>query len=229
MNKITLSGETRKVTGRKVKTLRKDGLLPANIYGKKVPSQSIQLKEDDFLKVYREAGETGLIELTVGKDQKPVLIHEVQLNPVTDTIIHVDFLAVDLKEKVQTTIPVEVEGESPAEKSGIGTVVQQLQEVEVEALPGNLVDRFVIDASKLTEVDQAVLVKDLGYDASKIEVKTDPEAIVVKVEPPQKEEVIAPPPAPEGEVPTEGGEAVEGQVPAEGGEQTPEGEAPKSE
>lgn len=212
MNKIILKAEKRKITGRKVSTLRKQGILPANVYGKKIKSEGLQVDLKEFKKVYEEAGETGLVELAIGKETKPVLIHDVQLNPVSDEPIHADFLQVDLTEKVTATVPVEIEGESPAEKSGIGTVVQQLNEIEVEALPANLPDRFVIDATKLEEVDQVIKVSDLAYDKSKVEVKADLEEIVVKVEPPQKEEVIAPPVAPvvEGEVP-----AAEGEAPAE--------------
>jgi len=127
--------------------------------------------------------------------------------------LHVDFLQVDLKVKVTAKVPVEVSGESPAEKQALGTVVQYLNEVEVEALPADLLEKFEVDTSELAEVDQAIYVKDLKYDKSKIEVKTDGEEIIVKVEPPQKEEeVIAPIVAvgAEGEVVPEGA-ATEGE------------------
>ena len=218
MNKIELKANKRKITGRKVNSLRRQGLLPGNIYGKKIKSEEVQVNLKEFKKVFETAGETGLVELAVGSEKKPVLIHEVQLHPVSDEPIHVDFLQVDLKVKVTATVPVEVEGESPAEKSGIGTVVQQLSEIEVEALPADLPEKFVVDATKLAEVDQVVKVLDLAYDKAKVEIKTDSEAIVVKVEPPQKEEIIAPPPTPvaeEGAATAEEGK----EVPAEGTEE----------
>lgn len=222
MNKVTLKAEARTIEGRKVKKLRKEGILPGNIYGKAVKSQSIQIVLKDFIKVYKEVGETGLVTLTVGKEEKPVLIHNLQVNPVSDEPVHADFLQVDLKEKVEADIPVELVGESPAEKQSLGTVVQYVNEIKVEALPTDLPEKFEVDTSLLAEVDQAVMVKDLKYDKSKVEIKTNPDEIVAKVEPPQKEEVVAPPPAAEGEVP------VEGEAPAEG-EAAPEGQAASDE
>lgn len=220
MDKKELKAEERKVTGRKVKNLRKEGLLPGNVFGKKVKSEAIQVVLKDFEKVFKEVGETGLVMLKVGKNEKPVLIHNLQLNPVTDKPLHVDFLQVDLKEKVEAEVPVELIEESPAEKQGIGTVVQYVNEVKVEALPTDLPESFEVDTSILTEVDQAIHIKDLKVDSSKVEIKADSEEIVAKVEPPQKEEEVAPPVSAEGEIPSEGGEAEEQAPSAEGGEQS---------
>lgn len=227
MDTKTLKAEARKVAGRKVKNLRKEGILPGNISGKKIKSESIQVNLKDFSKVYEEVGETGLVSLEIGKEKKPVLIHNLQMQPVTDQPIHVDFLQVDLKEKVTAEVPVELIGESPAEKQGLGTVVLMLNEIEVEALPGDLPEKFEIDRSTLTEVDQLVKVGDLKIDKAKVEIKTDAEEIVVKVEPPQKEEVVVAPAPAEGEAATEGeAPAAEGEKPA--GEEG-SGEAPKAE
>jgi large subunit ribosomal protein L25 len=216
MGKQILKADIRKLLGRKVKNLRKEGFLPGNVYGKKIKSEPIQIVFKDFEKIYKEVGETGLLTLQVGGKEKPVLVHNLQLNPVTEAPIHVDFLQVDLKEKVEAEIPVELSGESPAEKQAVGTVVQYINEIKVEALPGDLPEKFSVDVSGLAEVDQAILVKDLKVDRKKVDVKTGPEEIVFKVEPPQKEEVVVPPPAPEGVVPTEGAIPPEGGVPAEG-------------
>jgi len=220
----TLKAQARKIAGRKVKNLRKTGILPGNVYGKKVKSVSVQVGLKDFENVYKEVGETGLVELELGKEKRPVLIHNLQLNPVTDAPVHVDFLQVDLKEKVSAEVPVELTGESPAEKQALGTVVLMLNEIEVEALPSDLPEKFEIDRGTLTEVDQVVKVADLKVDRSKVEIKMGEEEIVVKVEPPQKVEEVAPP-APE--APVEG-EAV---APAEGKAEGPEpveGETPKA-
>ncbi|HSX48865.1 MAG TPA: 50S ribosomal protein L25 [Candidatus Saccharimonadales bacterium] len=223
MVKITLKAEKRKVTGRKVKNLRKEGQIPANIYGKDVPSLSIQVGAKDLEGVFKKAGETAIIDLTIGKEVRPVLVHNMQIHPVTDEVLHVDFRQVNLKEKVSANIPVELVGESPAQKSGIGTAVLLVKELEVEALPGDLPEKFEVDASILTEVDQVVKISDLKYDKSKVEVKTDVESIVAKVEPPQKEEVVVAAVVEEAAATTEGAEK-----PAEGTEAaTPE--APKKE
>ncbi len=210
MQAKTLKAEERKITGRKIKQLRKAGVLPANISGKKIKSQAIQVDLKEFKKIYDEAGETGLVELEIGKEKRPVLIHNIQLNPVDESYVHADFLQVDLKEKVEAQVPVELAGESPAEKQSLGTVVQYINEVRVEALPTDLPEKFVVDISELAEVDQAVFVKDLKIDRSKVEVKNDMEELVVKVEPPQKEEVVEIPVAAEGEVSAEGEPAAEG-------------------
>lgn len=203
MSKTILKAEKRVVEGRKVKNLRKKGFLPGNVYGKKVKSQSVQVNLKEFEKVYKEVGETGILTLDLGADGKPVLIHNLQLNPVSDIPVHVDFLQVDLKEKVEANIPVELVGESPAEKHALGTVVQYVNEIKVESLPMDLPDQFEIDINLLTEVDQFVSIKDLKYDKSKVEIKDDLESIVVKVEPPQKEEIVETPVPAEGETPKE--------------------------
>ncbi len=196
MDKKVLNAESRIIKGRKVKKLRKEGIVPANIFGKKVKSKAISIKLDDFKKVYQEVGETGLINLEIKdkgqKEDRAVLISNVQMNPVSDIPVHVDFHQVDLKEKVTADVPVELTGVSPAEKQSIGTVVLYINEIEVEALPGDLPEKFVIDISKLEAVDQAIYVKDLDIDKSKVEIKMDLEEIITKVEPPQKEEVVEP-------------------------------------
>lgn len=212
MDTKELKAEKRNIVGRKVKTLRADGVLPANIYGKKVKSLSVQVNTKEFESVYKAVGETGLIELKVGSETKPVLVHNVQLHAKSDLPLHVDFLQVDLKEKVTAEVPVELVGESPAEKQSLGTVVQQISEIEVEALPMDLPEQFEVNIDGLADVDQAIFVKDLKVDKSKVELKVDPEAIVVKVEPPQKEEVEETPVAADGtEEETAPGEAAEGE------------------
>ncbi len=215
MNTFKLKAEKREIVGRKVSTLRLKGLVPANIYGKAFKSQAIQVDSKELKSVYEKAGETGVIEISFGKEIVPVLVHNLQIHPVTSAVVHADFLQVNLKEKVTAMIPVEVVGESPVQKSGQGTVTILLDELEVEALPTDLIEKFEVDAAKLTEVDQTVKVSDLDYDKTKLEVKTNADEIVVKVEPPQKEEVVVAPvevPA-EGEAPAaEGGETKEGET-----------------
>jgi len=219
MDTQKLDAKNRDTFGRKVKRIRKEGLLPANIYGKKIKSQAIGIKLVDFLRVYKEAGETGIISLTVGGKNKTenysVLISNVQKDPVSDEMIHADLRNVDLKEKISAKVPIELVGEAQCEKIGVGTVVQYTDEVEVEALPADLPDKFEIDASALAEVDAAIFLKDLKFDKSKVTILDDQEKIVVKVEPPQKEEV-APPPTEEAALP--GAEAPQEGVPTETGE-----------
>ena len=206
MDKLTLKAEKRSVVGRKVKNLRKEGYLPGSVYGKKIESESLQLKLADFEKVFKDAGETALVELQINSDKKPVLIHNVQLDPLTDKVLHVDFFQVNLKEKVSAKVPVELMGEAPAEKQALGTVVQYVDEIEVEALPADLPEKFEIDVSSLTEVGQTIYLKDFKFDKSKVEIKEDLEKIIAKVEPPKEEKEELPAATPEGVEEVSGGE-----------------------
>ena len=199
----------RKILGRKIKKLRKEGILPANIYGKKIKSLAVQLPEKEFLVVYKEAGETSIVDLNVGseKESRPVLIANLQTDHVTDAPLHVDFRQVVLTEKTTATIPVELAGEAPAVDQKKGILVQQVDELDVEALPKDLPDKLVISISGLDEVGDTVYVKDIKVDEKKIEIKADASRIIAKIEPPTKEEEIEKPP--EEEV------SVEEEVPAE--------------
>lgn len=202
MKSPTLKVDKRKIFGRKVKKLRSEGKLPANIYGKKVKSQAIEVVLSDFENVFKQSGETKIVQLALLSKNIPTLIHNVQLDPVTDAPIHADFLQVDLKEKVTAQVPIELSGESPAEKQGLGTVVQYIDEVEVEALPTDLPEKFEVDLSALDQVDMLVHIKDLVVGKS-VTLKDDADRIIVKIEPPRKEEE---------EVPVEKEEEVEADV-----------------
>jgi large subunit ribosomal protein L25 len=188
MPRLTLKAQKRKLLGRKVKKLRKDSILPGNIYGKKVKSKAVKVDLGEFSKVFKEEGETGLIDLLIDKKKLPVLIHNVQVDPVTDEPIHADFLQVNLKEKVVAQIPIELKGESPAEKQGLGIVVQYVDEVEVEALPTDLPENFELDLTSLEKVDDAIQVKDIKIDTKKVDIKEEKERILIKVEAPREEE-----------------------------------------
>lgn len=199
--KLKLKAEKRKVSGRKVRKLRQEGILPANIYGKKVKSQAVKLDLRTFLPIYQEVGETGIVNLMLKGETKvrPVLIHNLQLDPVTDQPLHADFYQVDLKKKVTTEVPIELAGESPAVKEKIGILIQPLTEVEVEALPTELPDKFEVDITGLKEVGDAVAVGDVKVP-KEVKILTGGKQILAKIEPPAKEEEVAPPPE---EVPTE--------------------------
>ncbi len=180
MKKHSLSATKRDSLGRKVKKLRKAGELPATVYGKKVESVSLTVGSEAFAKTYAEAGETGLVELSVGGAVRHVLIHTVQKHPVTGAILHVEFHQVDLKEKVHAKVPLEVVGESPAVAEKRGVLLSILDELEVEALPTDLVEKIEVDVTNLTEVEQEVKVKDLKVPAG-LTVMSDAELTVVKI------------------------------------------------
>lgn len=192
-----LTVENRDVFGRKLKSLRASGVLPANIFGKDIKSKAIKVDRAEFNKVFSQAGETGIIELQVGKDISPVLVANIQTHPVTGEALHVDFRQVNMKEKIEAQVPIKLVGESQAEKDGLGIVVQQTDEVLVEALPMDLPESFEVDIAKLVELGSAIVVADLPSN-DKVKVLDEPEKIIVKVEEPQaEEEVVAPEPTEE--------------------------------
>lgn len=161
MKKYTLNGKARDLIGRKVKNLRRDGMVPATVYGKKIPSQTIAVSGADFAKTYATAGETGLIELTVDSSMSPVLIHNVQRHAVTEAVLHVEFYHVDLKENVHTKVPLVFVGDAPVVTEKKGVILSLLSEVDVEALPTELPEKIEVDISGLFEVNQELKVSDL--------------------------------------------------------------------
>jgi len=221
---LQIKATKRKELGRKVKKLRSVGLLPGNIYGKKVKSESVTVDLKEFRNLLKEAGETNIVSVVVEGKKRPTLIHNVQVDPVTDDLLHVDFFQVDLKQKVTAQIPIELIGDSPAEKQGIGTVVRYSDEVEVEALPAQLPESFEVDVSKLVNVDDQLQVKDISIDKTKVEMKEEGEKVVAKVEPLREEEEIAPPAEEEVGEEAEGEGKEEGE---EGEEKTEENEEEK--
>src|SRR3989344_4668561 len=122
MDKTILKASERKLLGRKVKALRAKGMLPGVVFGKGIESLSVAVDFKEFTTAYSKAGETGIVELTLGSSKRPVLIHNVQVDTLTGKAVHTDFLQVNLKEEVNATVAVELVGESPAEKSGLGTI-----------------------------------------------------------------------------------------------------------
>lgn len=211
MQKHVLKVEKREVFGKKLKALRREGILPANIYGKNVPSVAVQLPLKDFIETFKETGETGLLELHLDNDKRPALIHSVQLDYVKNVPIHADFYQVNLKEKVKTMVPIVLVGEPTAVTENIGTLLHMVNEVEVEALPADLPEHFELDIAHLAAVDDQVTVADLPK-AEGVEILTDPSNIVAKIA-----ELVAPEPEPVVGEAAEGEEgAAEGETPAEG-------------
>lgn len=182
MEKLKLKVAKRTVLGRKVKKLRKDEIIPANVYGKKVKSLAVQVVEKELAPVFAKAGETGLIELDVEGERRPVLIHNVQYHPVTQQPIHIDFYQVDLKEKVVAKVPLQVVSEAPAVKDKLGVILNILSEVEVEALPADLPEKIEVDVKNLTTVGQTIKVADLKV-SDKVKILTDNNLEIVKIAP----------------------------------------------
>lgn len=223
MVKIVLQAKKREILGRKVKKLRKEGILPANVYGKKTKSQAVSLEKGEFQKVFSQVGETGVVQLSIEgeKETRPILIQNIQADPVTDQPLHVDLRQIILTEKVTARIPLEIEGEAPAAQQKLGILIQTVSEIEVEALPMDLPEKFSVDVSQLANVGDEIKVKDLKVERKKVELKIEDELVVAKIEPLAEEEKVeapAPEVPPEGEVApsAEAEEKPAEQVPAEG-------------
>jgi len=180
------------------------------------------------LPILKETGETGLVELKVkGEDKiRPVLIHNVQYHAVNDEPLHADFYQVDLKEKVTTKIPVELVSESPAVKNKIGILIQPLNEIEVEALPTDLPEKIEVNISSLEKINDAVLLKEVKLDTG-VKVLSDVNQILVKIDPPAKEEEVAPVEEEVKEGEEEKEEGKEGEEVAEEEKETPRSEEKK--
>ena len=185
MDRLNLKAEERKILGKKVKNLRKSGQLPGHVFGKGVEGENVVVSKADFLKTFNLAGETGLIDLKIGEEKvRPVLIRQVQYDPMSGDPIHIDFYQVNLAEKVKVPVPIELVGEQP-EKVHLGEaiVLQTLNQVQLEALPTDLIEKLEVDISVLKEINDAVTVGQLIYDREKLTIDAPEEEIVVKLAP----------------------------------------------
>src|SRR5579884_667004 len=191
MDRIPLRAQERTVLGKKVKRLRRDGLLPGHVFGKAVEVEHVSVPLKEFIKVSTQAGETGLVDLRIGEEKvRPVLIRNLQHDPKTGSLMHVDFYQVNLLEKVEVPVPVVIVGEEPESVHlGETVVLQPISELQVEALPTDLIENIEVDITNLKNVDDAITVADLKYDRSKITVLAEPEEVVVKLAPAVTEEM----------------------------------------
>lgn len=190
MERILLSGKKREIFGKKSKTLRKAGFLPGIVYGHGFKNLAIQVAKEEFLKVYRQAGSSSLINLSIdGHRPITVLIHDVFKHPAKDEVLHVDFYRVRMDEEIRTEIPLKLVGEAPAVTELEGTLVQNHDTLEVEALPSALVPEIEVDVSSLKTFEDQIRVADLKLPEG-IKVLYDPEEVLVFVTPPRSKEEL---------------------------------------
>lgn len=183
---ITLSVEAR-VPGQKLQTLRKEGLVPAVLYGHGVTPQPLSLPHRDFARAYKAAGENTIISVSLGAG-KPVnvLIKEAQMHPLTNRYVHADFFEVRMNELIEANIPLEFVGEAPAVREMGGILVRALESIEVSALPNDLPHTLAVDLSLLKTFDDVLKIKDIAIP-EKVTVKGDLETVVALVEAPRTE------------------------------------------
>lgn len=204
------------------KNVRRAGFIPGEVYGGGKENVSVEFNYQDFRRAYIQSGESTLVTLSLGEGEPyTVLVHEVQVDPVTGRMVHVDLVNVRMDQEVHTHIPLEFVGISPAVKDMSGTLLTSISQLEVKCLPKDLVHSFKVDVSPLVDFHTAIHVRDIPVPAG-IHVLDDPDATVVTAVPPLKEVVIAETPAigvavagAEGAAPVEGAAAA-GAAPAEG-------------
>lgn len=179
---IKLSAKIRKEMGRKTSALKDSGRIPAVVYGHKIKNVVLDVDYKEFEKVYRKAGVNSLIEVDIAgeKEKKIVLIHDLQKDPVSGMFIHIDFFETSAKEEVEVKIPLVFEGTSLAVKDLGGTLVKNISELQVKALPQNLPHEIKVSIDSLKTFEDRILVKDLNLPKD-VKVSAKPDEIVVSV------------------------------------------------
>jgi large subunit ribosomal protein L25 len=213
----SLTAEPREVTGKKVAAIRREGRLPAVVFGHGIDSESVSLDAHEFELLRRHVGQNALIDLSVhGKKARPVLVHGVQVHPVNRHPLHVDLFLVRMTEELTVDVPLVTTGVSKAVEDENGTLLHPTEHVRVKALPDHLPQSIEYSIDSLVDFDAVIKVSDLTIPDD-VTLLTDPEEIIAKVQAPRVE-VEPEPVVAEGE---EGAEGAEGETPAgeaEGGE-----------
>ncbi|PIP28268.1 MAG: 50S ribosomal protein L25 [Candidatus Moranbacteria bacterium CG23_combo_of_CG06-09_8_20_14_all_35_22] len=190
MDKVKLSAKIREVFGKKTKKGKKEGLVPAVVYGKKIESKSLWIKALDFSRLLKKAGESTIIELDIDeKDKRNVIIYEIQKDPVTGKFIHADFFQVRMDEEIEKAVELNYIGEAPAVKELYGVLVKSLDEITVKCLPADLPSEITVDISSLKTFEDHICIKDLEI-SPKIKIDLDPETVVALVSPPRSDEEL---------------------------------------
>ena len=220
----TLVAQERQTTGKAVSKLRRDGRLPAVVYGHGVPSTNVDLDAHEFDLLRRKIGANELVDLTVGSNGKsdPVLIHDIQVHPVNRRPLHVDLFLVRMTEELIVDVPLQPVGSSEAVRVGGGTLLHAIEEVRVRALPDRLPRRIEYAIDSLVDFEATIHVRDLAIPPD-VTLLNDEDELVARVLPPRIEEVEAPPAVAEGAAPAEG---AEGAAPAAGAEGAAAGAEP---
>jgi len=173
------------------KKLRAQKLVPAELYGHNIANTHLAINERDFGKVFKEAGESEIVNLVVESKKHPVLIHDVKTDPLKGEVVHVDFYEVRMDEEIVTHVPIELVNESPAIKEKKGNLNKSISEIEIEALPAKLPKVIEVDISSLNEVGDSIHVKDLSISKD-VKIFLDPETVVVSIVDLAKEEEVVP-------------------------------------
>jgi ribosomal protein L25, Ctc-form len=186
---LELALDAREASGKENKRLRRKGIVPGVVFGKGLPSVPVQVDAKRFEALYREAGRTSIVKVTVdGKSPaESAIIKSIQRNPLSGQPVHVDFFLVNLTQEMQSDVPLTFSGTAPAVEMENGTLMTPLDHLKVKALPGEMPHEFVVDISSLTDMDAAIHVRDVAV-GDNVSVLNDPDELVARVVPPRVEE-----------------------------------------
>jgi large subunit ribosomal protein L25 len=182
---LTLKAENRDINT-KLSAIRNAGKIPAVFYGKKEASTPISLSSIDFMKVWKQAGESSVVTLNTEDGEKDSLIHDVDIDPISGAVRHADFYVFEKGHKVQVDLPIEFEGVSPAIKDKGGVLVKVLHELKIEAMPKDLPHNIIIDLTSLLEIGDQVLAKDIVLTPG-VELIDSPEEVIALISAPREE------------------------------------------
>jgi len=202
----------RTVLGKKVAALRRNGKTPANVFGHRIDSTSVQADTAALTQLLRGMTRNAIINLKVDGEPSPrtVVIRDITRDPVSDMLLHVDFYQVSMTEKMRAEVPIVLVGTSDAVATYGGVLLQTLETVHVEALPNDIPTQFECDVTAITQLDGSLHVSDLHIDTSKVTLHTDPEVVVARVAAPR---LVAEEEAAAAAAPAEGAEAAAAAAP----------------
>jgi len=197
-DQIVIQAEKRTVKGKKVSTLRREGILPGIIYGKIgkkfMDPIMVQMDLHSSSQIIKTLTQSSLVRIEVEGKQYPVVLREIQKDIIYGTLRHVDFMALDLSQKLQTSVPIELVGEAPAASNLSFVVMTGISELEIECLPQDMPERIEVDAGSLVDTDSVILVKDLKL-SDNIDILTPEDEmiagvtyVVIEEEPEEEEE-----------------------------------------
>jgi large subunit ribosomal protein L25 len=223
---LELTLDAREAHGKANKRLRRAGIVPGVVYGKGHDSTPVQVDVKTFETLYRSAGRTSVVKFRLPGESRATsgLIKSVQRHPLTRNPIHVDYFLVNLKQEMEVEVPLVFTGEAPAVEETGGTLLHNLSNLRVKALPTDIPHEVSVDVSVLKSLDVAIHVRDLSLNRDLVQVLTDGDTLVATVVPPRVE--VEEVPEIEGEE-IEGEAGAEGEAAGEGGEAPAEGAAPE--
>ncbi len=184
---ITLDTRER-TSAENLEKMRKNGDMPAVFYGKKSTSTPITIKQNDFLKVWKIAGESGVVTLKIGSTSVDALIQDVDIDPVSDAPRHADFYVFEKGNKIEVSVPLDFIGVAPAVKDLGGLLVKSLHEIKISAAPENLPHDIKVDVSSLVTFDDQIIASDIKLPSG-VSLVENPDEVVASAAAPKEEEV----------------------------------------